>query len=61
MAKEIPAAGLIQNEVQKLTTMSNDVVGRWIVTADFRVPSLDIHGRRSDGHSDGETDFPSSK
>jgi hypothetical protein len=62
VAKEIPAAGLIlQSEVQEWTTMILDIVGRWIVTAEVRVPSLDIHGRRFDGHSDSGTGFPSSK
>jgi len=41
--------------------MNLDIVGLRIVTAEFRVPSLDIHGRRFDGHSVSGTGFPSSK
>jgi hypothetical protein len=52
VVKEIPAAGLIlQSEVQEWNTMSRDIVRRWIATAEVRVPSLDIYGRKFDGHS----------
>lgn len=59
MAKEIPSVGLIlQSEVQEWTTMNYDIVGRWIVTGEVWVPSLDIDGRRFDGHSVSGTGFP---
>jgi len=41
--------------------MTLDNIGLRIVTAEVRVPSLEIHGRRFDGHSVSGTSFPSSK
>jgi len=41
--------------------MNRDIVGRWIVTTEVRVPSQDIRGRRFDGNSVSGTGFPSCK